>query len=52
VVLADVLDEQGESLAAELREDGRDAHYAHLDVTDSAHCTCWSTTPASATPSP
>ena len=36
VVLADVLDEQGESLAAELREDGRDARYVHLDVTDSA----------------
>src|SRR4051794_17726500 len=36
VVVADVLDEEGERLAAELRQDGRDVRFAHFDVTDSA----------------
>lgn len=34
VVLLDVLDGQGELSAEELRDAGRDAEYAHLDVTD------------------
>jgi 3alpha(or 20beta)-hydroxysteroid dehydrogenase len=33
VILADVLDEAGEAAAAELRADGLDAEYRHLDVT-------------------
>lgn len=34
VVLADVLDDDGEAAAAALRADGFDATYRHLDVTD------------------
>ncbi len=33
VVLTDVLDEEGESVAADIREQGGDAIYLHLDVT-------------------
>ena len=36
VVLTDVLDEAGESTAAEIRAAGGDADYRHLDVTDEA----------------
>lgn len=36
VVLADVLDDRGESLAADLRARGMEAMYHHLDVTDAA----------------
>jgi NAD(P)-dependent dehydrogenase (short-subunit alcohol dehydrogenase family) len=36
VLLADVADEPGEALAAEMREAGQSASYARLDVTDSA----------------
>ena len=36
VVLADVLDEQGEQVAQEIRESGGDALYVHLDVTEAA----------------
>lgn len=32
VLLTDVLDDQGEAVAAELREAGHDAHYVRLDV--------------------
>ena len=33
VVLTDILDEEGESVAAEIRQQGGDAIYVHLDVT-------------------
>ncbi|MGF9649159.1 glucose 1-dehydrogenase [Pseudarthrobacter oxydans] len=33
VLMADVLDESGEKVANELRNDGHDVHYIHLDVT-------------------
>lgn len=33
VLMADVLDELGEKVANELRNDGHDVHYIHLDVT-------------------
>jgi NAD(P)-dependent dehydrogenase (short-subunit alcohol dehydrogenase family) len=36
VLLADVSDEQGEAVAAEIRGDGGTAVYAHCDVTDEA----------------
>ncbi len=36
VVVADILDDEGERLAAELREGGYDARHAHLDVSDEA----------------
>ena len=36
VVLTDVLDEPGEAVAAELRENGHDARYVRLDVSDAA----------------
>ena len=34
VVIADILDEEGMKLEAELRELGANASYVHLDVTD------------------
>ncbi|HET7685544.1 MAG TPA: glucose 1-dehydrogenase, partial [Candidatus Limnocylindria bacterium] len=34
VVIADVLDDEGQALAADLCADGADAFYRHLDVTD------------------
>lgn len=37
VVLTDVLDEEGEALAASLRTAGLDARYEHLDVSDEAN---------------
>lgn len=36
VALFDVLDDHGEALAAELRRDGREVGYWHVDVTDEA----------------
>ena len=35
VVLTDVLDQEGDALAATLRNEGADAVYRHLDVTSS-----------------
>ena len=37
IVLADVLDEEGEVLAASLRTAGQDARYVHLDVSNEAN---------------
>ncbi len=34
VIIADVLVDEGEALAAELTKDGRDARFIKLDVTD------------------
>ncbi|WP_439381422.1 SDR family NAD(P)-dependent oxidoreductase [Amycolatopsis lexingtonensis] len=36
VVVADILDDDGEKTAAEIRAAGGEAHYRHLDVTDEA----------------
>lgn len=36
VLITDVLDEQGEAVARELRGAGQDVHYQHLDVTSEA----------------
>ena len=46
VVIADVLDEQGEQTAQEIRASGGDALYVHLDVTDEA---AWQAAVAAAT---
>jgi 3alpha(or 20beta)-hydroxysteroid dehydrogenase len=46
VVLADVRDEPGEAVAAELREAGHAARYAHLDVTHGDRWKRWSARPS------
>ena len=47
VVVADLLDEHGKEVVAEIEKAGGTATYMHLDVTDEAECrptarsTCW-----------